>query len=117
MGSFTKLIVSPLDDGRTWELIEEFYYHKDDKTSFEIPKGFKTDFASIPRFLWVFISPTGKHDKAAVLHDYLYRTRKVTRRDADMLFLEGMTVQKVASWRKYSMFIAVRLFGWRFYKD
>lgn len=40
---------------------------------FKIPAGFITDFASVPKPLQILISKTGKHGKAAVLHDYLYR--------------------------------------------
>lgn len=43
------------------------------KIWFKIPAGFITDFASVPKPLQILISKTGKHGKAAVLHDYLYR--------------------------------------------
>jgi hypothetical protein len=36
-----------------------------------VPKGFPTDFASIPRLLQNIIQVNGKHRPAAVVHDYL----------------------------------------------
>lgn len=41
---------------------------------FVVPKGFVTDFASVPEILQGLIPPTGRYGKAAVIHDYLYRT-------------------------------------------
>jgi len=37
-----------------------------------IPKGFVTDYASVPRYLWWLYPPVGGYDDAAVVHDYLY---------------------------------------------
>jgi hypothetical protein len=117
MSSFTKpLIVSPLSDGETWELVETFSYYRDDGTTYTVPKGFKTDFASVPQMFWAYISPTGKHGKAAVLHDYLYSTKIVSRKEADKIFLEAMKVLGVAKWKRGVMYYAVRLFGGKHYK-
>jgi len=74
----TPLIVTPLDDGRTWKLVEPFRYHIGDRNSEDIitiPTGFITDFASVPRIFWVLIPPYGKWGKATVVHDWLYQRR------------------------------------------
>lgn len=61
MTSFTKpLIVTPLEDGERWELVEEFEYHVGSVDSNEVicvPQGFITDFASIPRIFWNILPP------------------------------------------------------------
>jgi hypothetical protein len=40
-----------------------------------IPKGYLTDIATVPRFVWTFsgILPDGLHRAAALLHDFLYQ--------------------------------------------
>lgn len=40
-----------------------------------VPRGYKTDFASVPPILWGFIPSIGRHNLAALLHDYLYDNR------------------------------------------
>lgn len=37
----------------------------------EVPDGFVTDGASVPRALWWLFPPTGRYFLAAVVHDYL----------------------------------------------
>jgi hypothetical protein len=36
-----------------------------------VPVGYRTDFASIPRFFWRILPPAGRYGKAAVVHDWL----------------------------------------------
>ena len=47
---------------------------KDGPVSVTVPKGFRTDLASIPRLIddWFGLNPSGRLAKAAVLHDWLY---------------------------------------------
>jgi hypothetical protein len=57
-----------------------------------VPKGFVTDFASVPRAAWSIVPPTGRYTQAAVVHDWLYwdQPSDILRDQADMAFLEGM---------------------------
>ena len=96
MSSFmSPLVVSPLPDGKNWELQRSFSYHVDSRYStvkVTVPRYFITDFASIPKFLW-WLPYWAKFNKAAVLHDYLYTTRfRPTRREADRIFYEAMLI-------------------------
>ena len=43
---------------RHWEVVKDFHY-KFSGTDFVIPKGFKFDGASVPKFLAQFLSPVG----------------------------------------------------------
>jgi len=98
-----------------WELIEEIEYHVGSEDSSDIvfvPKGFLTDFASIPRILWPVLPPFGRYSPAAVIHDYLYFTKHRTRKEDDAIFLEAMTVMKVKWWVRQAMYRSVRMFGW-----
>lgn len=116
MSQFTKaLIVSPLSDGKTWVLIESFGYDVGDLGSndtVEASKGFMTDFTSIPRLFWAILPRWGKYGNAAVIHDWIYWKQNRTRYEADSILFEAMGVLSVPSWKKYSIYYAVRLFGW-----
>jgi hypothetical protein len=123
MSSFTtKLVVSPMDNGRDWELQAKFTYHVGSKFSrkwVNVPAGFVTDFASVPKFLW-FLPRWATYSKAPILHDYLYETqtlmgKPITRKQADQVFLEAMHVDWQTHQTRYIVahieYIAVRLFG------
>ena len=90
-------------------------------------KGMKTDLASTPRILWNLIAPWDVA-RAAIIHDHLYASLRVYwhtgapfsklswkrgRQLADKIFLLGMKSAdpKVSSWKIYSAYWAVRIFG------
>jgi len=112
---FTEVLtVSPLDDGRTWFTRRDFGYDVHEEGSgdtIEVPITFMTDFASIPRPLWVVLPRWGKYGNAAVIHDYCYWVQKRSRRESDDIFLEAMGVLEVSPVKKYLMYWAVRIFG------
>ncbi len=115
MSSFTDpLVVEPLPDGRRWRLVEPFRYHVGSypsETIIAVPKGFITDFASVPRPFWNILPPWGRYGKAAVVHDFCYRRAICTRKRCDKIFLEAMKVLGVPGWKRYVMYLAVRAFG------
>lgn len=82
-----------------------------------VPAGFKTDYASIPRFFWRVLPPVGKYDRAAVVHDYLYHYNGVTRKQADDVLLEAMRVLNVPGWQCNAIYAAVRVGGWSPWKE
>jgi hypothetical protein len=84
------------------------------------PRGMSTDFASIPRGVWNLIPKRGKHDRAAVIHDAAYRGHlhdvlgnsfHVSKRVADDLFDEALSVCGVNWLSRTLMVRAVRWFG------
>ena len=126
MNSFkTPLIVETM--GNRFKLFHSFTYHwKRYNIDIQVPKGFVTDFASIPRLLRIFIPKLGRYNKAAVLHDRAYQKHYVRlnkydwflfiRKDADLLFLDAMTDLGVKKWKRNIMYKFVRIFGflsWR----
>ena len=74
---------------RDWVLMAPLVYYTVD-WAIEVPSGFLTDLASIPRVFWPLVPVNGRHRAAAILHDYLYVTQPCTRAEADALFLEAM---------------------------
>lgn len=111
----SRLAVSDAGFGKSILLEPLEYYSERYKRTIIVPKGFVTDYASIPRLFQLFISKLGRHRKAAVVHDYLYNSktqyRGIHRAAADYIFLDGMKAEGVPRWKRYSMFNAVRLFG------
>lgn len=76
-----------------------------------------TDLASVPRIFWTLLPPDGKYAKAAIIHDYLYDNAQRTKKEADRIFLDGMTVLGVPKWKRTVMYWAVRVFGRGMYRD
>ena len=116
MSTFTEpLLVSPLDDGRTWVSMRPFGFDVGATGSgdrVEVAVGFMTDFASIPRPLWVLLPKWGKYGNASVIHDWLYWTQERPRPAADRIFLEGMVALQVSWLVRTVIYRAVRWFGW-----
>lgn len=78
-----------------------------------VPKGFATDFASIPAFGRAFISKAHQNAYAAVLHDFLYYTQPVSRPEADLLFKEALASPdcNTTPLKRWVMYRAVRVGG------
>ena len=109
------LIVHPLPNGTTWEVMADFPFHGRGGV-IVVPKGFRTDFASVPRALWALFPPTGKHSRAAVVHDFLFATAPFPKAQCDAIFYEAMRASGVGRTRAWVMWMAVALFGgpaWR----
>lgn len=123
MSSFTKPLTVTQLDADLWKIENSFEYYLDKDASCKviIPKGFETDFASVPRLFWIFFPPSsGKYVQAAVIHDYLYEggyvfkygeAMTVSYKEADEIFLEAMTVLGTPTWQKYPIFYAVRFYS------
>lgn len=77
-----------------------------------IPTGFCTDFLSIPWLVQNLLHPVGEYDEGAVLHDFLYRTGGVTRKEADDALLEAMDCAFSPRWHRYVIWAGLRLGGW-----
>ena len=120
MSRFTNmLLVSPLPDGKTWIIRSDFGYDiggEGSKETINVPIGFMTDFASVPRILWGAIPRWGKYGNAAVVHDFIYWEQTYPRKRADDIFLEAMRVLGVSKIVCRTIYYSVRLFGalaWR----
>ncbi len=125
----TDLAVIINGSGTRFTLIED---HRFDEEGVSVPAGYRCDFASIPKVLWSFgFHPLGRHQRAALLHDWLYDThhalqkamtpddfRRISyrawdmaREDADLAFLRQMKRDGVGWRSRWTMYLAVRLFG------
>ncbi|EMK0255628.1 DUF1353 domain-containing protein [Salmonella enterica] len=113
MSGFTSPAVLVMLGGYRWRVYEPFSFYLTDDNSdvIEVPAGFVTDLATIPRIFWVLLPPDGRYAKAAIIHDYLYDNALRTKKEADLIFLDAMTVLGVPKWKRVIMYNAVRLFG------
>lgn len=82
-----------------------------------VPAGFRTDLASVPRWALWLVDPLGRHQRAAVFHDYAYASQFCTRFEADSIFRAILEADGVAPIRTYALYYAVRLFGGTAWSD
>lgn len=116
MNFLNRLQIQELDEEhRDWQLLSPLKYKGNDET-FEAPADFITNFASVPQVFWSVVSPWGRQMKAAIMHDYFYKTGCVSRLDADRLFYRMMKELGVSWWKRQVMYRAVRLFGSKHYQ-
>ena len=108
----TKLILEPISNGKAI-LLEEYVYDINGY-SYQVPKSFITDGASVPHSLQWLYNPYGKYIKAAVIHDYLYscyNNTGINRTIADKIFNFIMKETGVSANIRRKFYAAVRCFG------
>ena len=103
-------------DGYRWEILTTVVY--DTPTypgdSVTIPAGSTTDFASIPKFLWNILPPTGQYGLAAVVHDRLWNHpvldsgQKLSPLEVDDIFNRAMKELDVPDMTRLTIYFAVR---------
>jgi hypothetical protein len=115
------LLVTPMADGTRWKVAQAFHYTNDAGGIIEVPAGFVTDFASVPRFLWPIVPPFGKYTRAATVHDWLYDQHRkgkahYSKAYADAIFLEALQDCGCSWWTSTVMWLGVRIGGRRAWK-
>lgn len=90
-----------------WRVMDGFRFYVGDESSGEwvnVPAGYLTDGASVPRLFWNIIPPWGSYGQAAVVHDivceYLSITKnglpkKVTRAECDGILDQALAALEV----------------------
>lgn len=113
MGRFiNELQVTPKSNGYVWRLAAHLVWISEDGRYIDVPKGFETNFASVPRIFWSLLAPIGPYVKAAVIHDYLYRKQVFSRSRADSYFFEAMKDSGTNWAQRQIIWQQVRAFGW-----
>lgn len=84
-----------------------------------VKKGFDFDGASIPKWLWsIYGSPlNGNYVVASLIHDGLYASQKVSKSVSDKIFLDVMKQSNVGYIKRTSMYLAVKMFGGKDWKE
>jgi len=65
---------------RHWEITKDFYFSLKGE-EYVIPQGFQFDGASVPKFLAMWLSPTGVLLMGGLIHDYGYKYGTLLRSD------------------------------------
>ncbi len=92
---------------------EDYYYcYPLTRQVFRVPRGFETDFASIPVWASAVFNPIGDDAEAAVVHDWLYAVGEPGgREEADAIFLYALQQSRVPALERKLMYEAVRAGG------
>ena len=110
----TELDVRLKDDDRIWVIYSPLLYMSDVLGRIEVPAGFETDFASVPRIPIVYMLWGDRAHREAVLHDYLYRIDSIPCVEfnaANDAFLEAMICRGKSVFVRYAMYRGVCLGG------
>lgn len=104
----------PLTGKEVWEVSRDWFVYIHG-AQFVIRDGFKTDGASIPRFLWRVCGhpmATGRIIPALV-HDAIYdgEIQGFTRAEADAIYRDGLIDEGWPKWKAYVEWAAIRAFG------
>ncbi len=110
-------VLSPFADQSHWVLMEPLeYWILDTNLVITVPRGFVTDFASIPKAFCQFLPSHGTYSRAAIVHDFLYWNQGCSRTQADRIMQIGMEESGVGESTRDTIHRAVRLGGgsaWR----
>lgn len=82
-----------------------------------VPRGFVTDFASVPSTFWAWMPPTGRYGLPAIVHDWLYWEQSLPRSAADDIFYNALSELGVSNWRRFVIYRTVRWFGGKYWRE
>jgi len=101
-----------------WRIVIPFRFSIDEKV-FETSPDMLTDFASVPRMVWLVMNPY-ELGVGPVPHDMGYQTGAESKEFWDSVFEACMLNDFVPAWKRVAAYQAVSLFGgpsWNEYRD
>ncbi|ALV24931.1 putative protein (DUF1353 domain) [Campylobacter iguaniorum] len=107
MSGIRRPVLKPVDKDR-FELVENYSYQV-----LNIPKGYQTNGADIPRIFWSIFPPNSpEYLSAVVVHDFLCdRARKKEDfRQADKILYKMMIALEVSKWKCRVFYLACRAY-------
>lgn len=108
---------------KQWKLLEAVtmtWWDGSAELSVTASEGFVSDLASVPWWARWAIPVIDDHILPSIMHDWCYReksARWVRKIQSDKLFLKGMKIFAVASWRRHVMWIGVKYGGQSSYQS
>lgn len=116
MSQFLAPLITEELGPREHKLSAEFMFLDNLVGVIKVPAGFTTDFASIqslntPGLYWLYSYLVGYGNKAATIHDWLYRHGLYTRAICDEVFHRALLAEGVDSTRAWLMYQGVRIGG------
>jgi hypothetical protein len=98
-----------------WRIVVPFRFSIDEKV-FETPPNMLTDFASVPRVVWVVMNPY-ELGVGPVPHDMGYQTGAKSKGYWDSAFAACMEKDRVPAWKRCSAYHAVHIFGFQAWNE
>lgn len=105
----SRVIVEKIIGGDTWRVHEDVVYDAGASGIVTIPAGFVTDLASIPHALPLAMAVNT--EAAAIVHDWLYVTGKMSRKTSDAVLFLALIDSGVSMERATTIYEAVRIGG------
>lgn len=106
--------LSPTLSGEVWVLVEDWHIRINGEP-FCIQRGYFTDGASIPRFLWRVCGHPMSTVRLpiAIVHDAIYdgTLRGYTRKQADAIFRDALVERGHPKWKASLEYTVLRWFG------
>jgi hypothetical protein len=94
-----------------WQLTKPVAY-QGRSDLFEVPAGFVTDFASVPRFVTWLVPITGRYTEGSILHDWFcvtgIETGAISAVDADGVFRRVMWEEGVPWLLRWLIWLGIR---------
>lgn len=112
MDLLVKILYGETQDGRQLYQLEQYLAATVESNVVGVEKGFITDLVSLPWILRLVSLPTGRWARAAIFHDFLYKSRLLPREEADEFFYYIMIQDRVAEWKATGAYYLIRMFGW-----
>ncbi|PPB63547.1 DUF1353 domain-containing protein [Campylobacter hyointestinalis] len=107
MSEIKRPILKPCSKDR-FELVHKYEYG-----ALNVPKGYQTNGANIPRIFWSIFPPNSpEYISAVVVHDYLCENAKskADYKNADKMLYEMMIALEVPKWKCRVFYLACRAY-------
>jgi Protein of unknown function (DUF1353) len=112
------LRISPFADGENWYLLDDYTIminknseYPEEYQKLTVPKGFVTDFASVPWLATLILPKWDLYGQAAIVHDFLYWAHICERDEADQILDFAMKDSSVHLPKRKAIYLAVSFFG------
>ncbi len=107
------LVIEALPAPNQWKLVAPLVWCDAIFGRIIVPPGFETDLASVPDIVRALpdFNPTGLSRRPAVVHDWLYTNKPVTREMADRFLYAALVYEGVPVVAANIFYDAVRTFG------
>lgn len=108
------------DSGERYVLADDYSARVDvgcETFFIDVPAGFATDGASIPRRLWPVIGHPFEpiRMRAALIHDWIYSSHILTRREADAVYREVLLETGMFAPFAWAEWAVLRCAGWLYW--
>lgn len=117
MPFLNNLAIEALKKSNFYKLTKTFSYQDKVYGKITVPRGFKTDFASVPKLFHGVIDDDASYIReAAVIHDYLYSSGELPRVECDKVLERAMKELGAKWYQRKLVYYAVRVFGGLYFK-